>query len=138
MEETMGTGGDGLIAVYTSGADNAYWWLCGLHDACLHRTGMAAQQNILGYVAQGTLLYKEGILHVAGGMVGGEVHLGEHMQVVFNLWSVGKDEAHTREDVNNLICHDSKRMACAKGNGIRGTGEVDAVGLRVAGFKLLL
>ena len=37
MEEAVGACGNGFVAVYASGADNADRGLCVLHDAGLHR-----------------------------------------------------------------------------------------------------
>ena len=64
------------------------------------------------------LANEEGVLHVAGRMVGSEVHLGEDMEIVFHLGTVGQYEAHATEDVDDLVGDDGQRMACAKGNGV--------------------
>ena len=54
---------------------------------------MRAQQDVLGDIV-GMLRDEEGVLHVAGGMVGGKVHLGEHMQIVLHLGTVSQHKAH--------------------------------------------
>ena len=84
------------------------------------------------------LRHEEGVLHVAGGMVGGKVHLGEHVVVVFHLGAVGKDKAHARENVDNLIGDDGERMAGTQLDGVGGACQVQTVVLGVGGLKLLL
>ena len=61
---------------------------------------------------------EEGVLHVAGGVVGSKVHLGEHVQVVLHFGTVCQHEAHAREDVYNLVGDDGQRMACTQLNGV--------------------
>ena len=70
---------------------------------------------------------EEGVLHIAGRMVGSEVHLREDMIVVFHLRTVGKDESHTGEDIDNLVGDDGQRMACAELYGVGGTRQVDGL-----------
>ena len=54
----------------------------------------------------GVCLDKKGVLHVARGMVGCEVQLRKHVQVVVDFWSFGEREAHSLEDVDDLVAHD--------------------------------
>ncbi len=70
---------------------------------------------------------KEGILHIACRMIGSKVHFGEHMQIVFNLGTVGQNETHTRENVNNLVGHNGQRMACTQLNGVGSTRQVNGL-----------
>ena len=118
MEEAVGTGRDGLVAVDATGADDAdgsgqlaVSVVHLLHHTSLNAGSMAAQQDVLGDVV-GMLRDEERVLHVAGGVVGGEVHLREHVEVVLHLGTVGQHEAHAREDVDNLVRHDGQRVAC--------------------------
>ena len=87
---------------------------------------MRAQQDVLGYIV-GMLADEEGVLHVASRMVGSEVHLGEHMEIVFHFRTVSEDKAHTREDIDDLVGDDGERMACTELNGVGRTGQVDGL-----------
>ena len=100
MEETVGTGSDSLIAIDTTRTDNpdgsGEFTVLGVHvfhHTGLNRRGVRTEQNVLRDIV-GMLRDEEGVLHVAGRMVGSEVHLGEHVEVVFHLRAVGKDEPH--------------------------------------------
>ena len=132
----MGTGGDGLIAVDTARTNHTDGWLGNIHHTGLHRTGVAAEDDVLGHVI-GIGLHKEGVLHVAGRMVGGKVHLREDMQVVFHFRTVGKGETHALENVDNLIGHNGYGMTGAKTNGVGRAGEVDVVVTLVGRGNLL-
>ena len=92
---------------------------------------MRAEQDVLRHIVQFRLFHEERVLHVAGGMVGGKVHLGEHMQVVFHLRSVGQHESHAREYVDDFVPDDGQRMACAHLDGVGRARQVDVV---VLGF----
>ena len=85
---------------------------------------MAAQENVLGYIAQLTFFYEEGVLHIAGGMVSGKVHLGEDMEVVLHLRTIGKGEAHALKYLYYLVLDNRERMASAELNGVRSTGKI--------------
>lgn len=137
MEKAVGARRYGLVAVDAARAYHTDWGLGGLHHACLHRACVAAQQYVLGDVV-GVLLNEEGVLHVAGWMVGGKVHLGEHVQVVLRLGSVGKNEAHAREYVDYLVGHNRQRMARAKLHGVRRARKVDGFALGLGVVILLL
>ena len=136
MEETVGTGSDGLVAVDASRADDADGRLLGLHHTGLHTRCVGAQNHVLGHVV-GMLRYEECVLHVAGRMVGSKVHLGEHVQVVFHLRAVGQYEAHAREDVDDLVLHDGQRMAGAQLDGVGRARQVDVVALRLSRLQVL-
>ena len=97
---------------------------------------MRAQKDVLGYII-GVLADEEGVLHVACGVVGGKVELCKHVEVVVNLGSFGKREAHALEDVNNLILDNVERMTCAELYRISRTGEVEVV-CRLLGYLVLL
>ena len=137
MEEAVGASGDGLVAIDTSWADDTNGRLVRLHVVSLVVRGMRAKDDVLGHLV-GVGLDEEGVLHVAGRMVGGEVQLGEYMQVVVNLRAFGQGESHALEDVHDLILHDVERMACSEGDGIGSAREVDVVADGVGSLKLLL
>ena len=70
-------------------------------------------------------------------MIGGKVHLRKHVQVVLNLGTVGKHEAHAREDVDNLVGNDGQRVARAQLNGVGSTRQIELYVARFLGFALL-
>ena len=76
VEEAVGTGGDCLVAVNAAGADDADGRLVALHRAYLNRAGVAAQHDIAGHILV-VLLNEEGVLHIAGRMVGSKVQSTE-------------------------------------------------------------
>ena len=71
-------------------------------------------------------------------MVGGEVQLGIHVQVVLHLGAVGNVEAHAREDVDDFVLDDGQGVACAQRGGVGGACQVQVVATRVLAFELLL
>ena len=94
MEEAVGTGCDGLIAIDSAWADDAdggceltVLSMHVLHHTSLDRRGMRTQEDVLGHII-GMLRDEESVLHVTGRMVGSEIHLSEHVQIVFHLWSI--------------------------------------------------
>ena len=110
MEEAVGAGRDSLVAIHSTGADDADWRFVTLHIVRLVARGVAAQQDVLGHVVR-MLLQEESVLHVAGRVVGGKVEHGKHVLVVVHLGTVGEGEAHTREDVDDFVLDDSQRVA---------------------------
>ena len=64
---------DSFVAIHTSWADDADRWLCMLHYAALHATGVCTKDDIVCYVCFGAF-NEEGVLHVACRMVFGKVH----------------------------------------------------------------
>ena len=126
MEEAVCACRDSLVAVYTTRADNADGRLLVLHDAALVVGCMRAEQDILSYVV-GVLLDEERVLHIASGVIGCEVELGEHVQVVVNLRSFCQSESHTLEYVDDLVLDDVERVACAELYGVCRTGQVEVV-----------
>ena len=89
MEEAVCTSGDGFVSIDASRANHSNRGLCGLHHAALHGTGVCAEDDVR------LACDEEGVLHVACGVVGGEVHGREDVPVVFDFRSVGKDEAQS-------------------------------------------
>ena len=112
MEEAVGAGRDSLITINAARADDADGRLVRLHVVGLIAGGVGAEQHVLGDVV-GVLRDEEGVLHIAGRVVGGEVEHREHVLVVVNLWTMEKSEAHALEDFDNLVLHDGQRMARA-------------------------
>ncbi len=70
---------------------------------------------------------KEGVLHVTGRMIGSEVHLSEHMQVIFHLRTVGKDESHTRENIDNLVSDNGQWMTGTQLNRVGSACQIDSI-----------
>ena len=94
VEEAVGAGGNGLVAVNATRADDANGRLVALHCAYLNRAGVAAQHDVAGHVLL-VLLDEESVLHVACGMVGSKVQCTEHMPVVLNFGTIGDGKAQT-------------------------------------------
>ncbi len=127
MEEAVGTGADSLVAIYATWAKHTDRWLVSFHIMSLVARGMAAQEHILGYVIRVALLDEEGVLHIAGWVIGRKVEHGEHVLVVINLRTLIEGEAHTSEDVDDLILYNGERMACTQCYRIGRTGQVDVI-----------
>ena len=72
---------------------------------------MRTQKDVLGNIV-GMLTNKECILHIACGVIGSEVHLGEDVVIVLNLRTIGEHKAHARENIDNLVSDDGQRVAC--------------------------
>ena len=92
VEEAMCAGSDCLVAVNATRADDADRRLVAFHRANLYRAGVAAQHDIAGDVLL-VLLDEEGVLHVAGRVVGSEVQRTEYVPVVLNLGTIGDGKA---------------------------------------------
>ena len=127
MEEAVCTGTDGLVAIYSTWAKYTDRRLVSFHIMSLVARGMAAQKDVLGDIIGIALLDEEGVLHIAGRMVGCKVKHGEHVLVVVNLRSMIEREAHTREDVYDLILDNRKRMAGSQCYRVGCTGQIDVV-----------
>ncbi len=95
VEEDVGTAADGLVAVDGAGSDDADGGFVLLHDAELGVGGMGAEEHVGGDV--------EGVLHVAGGMVGGEVEPFVVVVVGVDIGAVLDGEAHAGEDLDDLL-----------------------------------
>ena len=127
VEEAVGTGADGLVAVYSSWAEHTDRWLVGFHIVSLVVGSMATENYILGNVVRIGLLYKEGILHVAGWMVGSEVKHGKHVLVVIYLRTLEQSKAHAAEDVDNLVLDYSQWVACTESHWVSSAGQVEII-----------
>ena len=86
---------------------------------------MGAQDDRLGN--------KERILHVAGGVVGGNVQGFEVVVVFFNLGPLDDVEPHPRKDVADLPINLGNRVHRAAGLRAPGQGDVDRRGCALAG-----
>ena len=80
---------------------------------------------------------EEGVLHIAGRVIGSKVHLSEHVEIVFHLRAVSKDETHAGENVDNLVGDDGERMACTQLDGVGCAREVDSLVASLLGLALL-
>ena len=118
VEEAVGAGRDGLVPIYSTGADDADGGLCLLHHTCLHAAGMRAEDDV------GVRFHEERILHVTRRMVVGKVHAAIYVPVVFHLRSLGQREAQAAEDIHYLVLHDGERVACAQCDGVGGACQV--------------
>ena len=104
MEEAVGAGRDGLVAIHAARADDADGGLGVLHDAALHRRGVGAQEHV------GVALYEECVLHVARGMVFSKVERREHVPVILDFRALGYGEAETREYGDDFVLDKRQRM----------------------------
>ena len=82
MEETVSAGADSLVTVNAARAEHTDRWLMSFHIVSLVVRSMAAEEHILGNIVRVGLLYKEGVLHIAGWMVGSKV---EHRKYVLEI-----------------------------------------------------
>lgn len=85
MEETMSAGADSLVTVNAAWAEHTDRWLMSFHIVSLVARSMAAEEYILGDVVAVGLLYKEGVLHIAGWVVGSKVEHRKYVLVVIYL-----------------------------------------------------
>ena len=79
---------------------------------------MAAEEHILGNIVRVGLLYKEGVLHIAGRVVGSKVEHRKYVLVVIYLRTLEKGKAHASENVDNLD-RKSTRLNSSHGYGSR-------------------
>ena len=87
-----------------------------LHQPDLPRTRLRAQQEIFRDI--------EGILHVAGGMIGGRIERREIVVVVLDLRPFKDLETHAREHVDEHILHARDGVQRADGDAAPGHGDV--------------
>ena len=127
MEETVSAGADSLVTVNAAWAEHTDRWLMSFHIVSLVARSMAAEKHILGNVVAVGLLYKEGVLHVAGWVVGSKVEHRKYVLVVIYLRTLEKGKAHASENVDNLILHYGEWMAGTECYRVGGTGQVDII-----------
>ena len=70
-------------------------------------------------------------------MVGSEVHLCEHVEVVFHLRTIGEDKAHAREDIDDLVGDDRQRMTRTELDGVGCARQVEGLFARLLRLTLL-
>ncbi len=87
------------------------------HGADLYRACVGAQE--------GAVFEHEGVLHVAGGVVSGEVECLEVEVIPFGLGALGDFKAHLQEDVLDLSLSFLEGVFGAEGRGSSREGEVD-------------
>jgi len=97
MEEDVRSAADGLVAVDGARCDDADGRLVGFHHAELGVGGVCAEEQVGVDV--------EGVLHVAGGMVGREVESFEVVVVGVDVGAVLDGEAHAGEHLEDLFHH---------------------------------
>ena len=117
VEEDVGSGADGLIAVDGAGSDDADGGFVGLHDAELGVGGVGAEEHVGSDV--------KGVLHVAGRMVGGKVEPFEVVVVGVDVGAVLDGKSHAGKDVDDLIEHESDGVFAAEVSASAGKGDVD-------------
>ena len=127
MEETVSAGADSLVTVNATWAEHTDRWLMGFHIVSLVARSMAAEEHILGNIVRVGLLYKEGVLHIAGRVVGSKVEHRKYVLVVIYLRTLEKGKAHASENVDNLILHYGEWMAGTECYRVGGTGQVDII-----------
>ena len=138
VEEAVGTGTDGLVAIYTSWAEYTDRRLVGLHVVSLITGGVAAEEDVLGHIARVALLDEEGVLHIAGWMVGSEVEHRKHVLVIVYLRTMVQGESHAREYVDNLVLNNGQWVTSTQGYWVSCASQVDVVAGRLSLFHLLL
>jgi len=97
MEENMGTGGDVLVAEAAARSDDPNGRRMALHGANLDVAGVGAEK-VIGVEV-------EGILHVAGWVIFGEVQSLEVIVVSVNIGAELDGKAHADEDVEDALEH---------------------------------
>ena len=119
MEEAMCTCRDGLVTIDATWTNHTDRWLLLVHHTNLHRRGVAAQYD------DWVLLHEERILHIACRMIVGKVERAIDVPVILHLGTLGNREAHTGEDVNDLLANKAQGVTCAHLVGIGRTSQVN-------------
>src|SRR5215470_300594 len=97
-------------------ADDAHGRTLRLHGPDLHGRGVGAQHHVGGHV--------EGVLHVARGMIVGEIERAEVVVVGLHLGPLRHREAEPFEDGNDLFLHADDGVDGAGGGEAAGQGEI--------------
>jgi hypothetical protein len=100
LMEHGGMGGIAVYAIGASGRDDADGRFAVQHGAHLHRRGVGAQHMRR---AVGLRRDVKRILHLARGMVGGNVQLGEIVIVELHVGAFGDAKAQLGEDGDHFI-----------------------------------
>ena len=130
MEDAVGAGRYGLVAEHTAGTDDADGKALLLHGANLHRRGVGAQQQRVHMAGA----HEEGVLHLAGRVIGREVEGLEHVVIVLDLRAFGHVVAEFTEDVHDLLTHDGNGVTAAQRVSVSGHGEVLLGGIGHSGL----
>src|SRR5712691_1737317 len=86
-----------IVAIDHARNDDLQWRLSALHHADLDGRGMGAQHHLRRN--------EEGVLHLAGRVIGGNVEGGEVVVVVLDVRTTGDLESHCHKDGDSLIEH---------------------------------
>ena len=120
MEDAVGAGRYGFVSEHAAGAHHADGQGLRFHGAHLHGGGVRAQQQRIHMAGA----HEEGVLHLAGRVVGREVQGLEHVVVVFDFRTFGHIIAELAEDIHDLLADNGNGVAGTQGEGISGHGEV--------------
>ena len=111
---------DGVGAEDPAGAHHVQREVALEHGPHLHRRGLGAQHDL-----RGRRLQVQGVLQLAGGMVGRGVQGVEVEPAVLGFRPLGDLVSHRREDVDHAVDHQRERMAAAERSAGRRHGDVD-------------
>ena len=121
-------------AVHAPRAEHLDGRLFALHHADLPRRSLRTEQK---FAAD-----EEGVLHIARGVVGGDVERLEVVVVLLDLRPLEHVEAHAREDVDQLLLDEGDGVDGTAARELRGHGHVDLFARVACGellfFQLLL
>ena len=120
MEYAVRTGRDGLIAEYTSRADDADRERQLLHCTHLNRRGVGTEQN---RIVAGS--YKESVLHIAGRVLRWEVKCLENVIVILDLRPFCDIVAELAENLDDFLPDDGNRVAGAESYRVSGKSAVE-------------
>ena len=81
---------------------------------------MGAQQDV------GSSVDEEGVLHIAGGVVFGEVERGEYMPVVFDFGAFGNVKSEAAENGDDFLADERQGVARAESDRRGGACEIYA------------
>ena len=136
MEDTVGASRDGLVAEHTARCNDTDGRLGGFHGTNLHTRGVSAKQNVAHAVHVRLLINKEGVLHVAGGMVHGKVQGRKHMVVVLDFGPFHDSETQMRKNLVDVAADNRQRVTRATHLAGR-HAHVEASIVSALAFKLL-
>ena len=116
---------DLVLAIHAAGGQNADGRLAdGLHGADLHGAGLRAQKDFL------VVRHIERVAAVAGGVVLGDIQLGEVIVGKLDLRAVEDLEAHGDKNILGLVERLVHRMPVTQLDRGSGDGHVDGLGLQ--------
>ncbi len=112
----------GIAAVGTAWHNHADRRLLYQHHPCLHRARMRAQDMPLPITLTRDV---ERVMHLPGGMIGGNVQFGKIVVVVFDVGTLRHREAKIGKDGGDFVLYLADRMNKAARLGTRRQGHVD-------------